>query len=120
MTEPAPHAADQIIDAAEALKSPASSSIEQRRQKRVPYDSLVALVLRLPGGQRSRPMVLRARDVSGGGIQVVSLTNIDLTDSYHDYTQARAAEEWVSPVSLARIHVGLGEHDAALDELEKA
>ena len=72
MTDRSPHAADHIIDAAEALQSPAPEVIEQRRQKRVPYDSLVALVLSLPNGQRSRPMVLRARDVSGDGIQVVS------------------------------------------------
>ena len=34
--------------------------------------------------------------------------------------QARAAAEWVSPVALARIHVGLGENERALAELERA
>ncbi len=32
----------------------------------------------------------------------------------------RSADQWVSPVSLARIHVGLGERDAALTQLERA
>lgn len=32
----------------------------------------------------------------------------------------RTAAEWVSPVALARIHVGLGEYDATLAELERA
>jgi TolB-like protein/class 3 adenylate cyclase/tetratricopeptide (TPR) repeat protein len=34
--------------------------------------------------------------------------------------QQRSQNEWVSPVSLARIHVGLGEHDAALLQLQRA
>ncbi len=34
--------------------------------------------------------------------------------------EARSADQWVSPVSLARIHVGLGERDAALTQLERA
>jgi len=34
--------------------------------------------------------------------------------------QRRSAIEWISPVALARIHVALGEHDAALTELERA
>jgi Flp pilus assembly protein TadD len=34
--------------------------------------------------------------------------------------EVRSAGEWVSPVSLARIQVGLGDHDAALAELERA
>jgi hypothetical protein len=32
----------------------------------------------------------------------------------------RGATEWVSPVALALIHVGLGERDEALTELERA
>ena len=32
----------------------------------------------------------------------------------------RTATEWVSPVALARIHIGLGENDEALAELERA
>jgi serine/threonine-protein kinase len=34
--------------------------------------------------------------------------------------QTRAATEWVSPIALARIHVGLGENEQALNELERA
>jgi tetratricopeptide (TPR) repeat protein len=34
--------------------------------------------------------------------------------------QMRAATEWVSPIALARIHIGLGESDEALGELERA
>jgi Flp pilus assembly protein TadD len=32
----------------------------------------------------------------------------------------RARSDWVSPVALAVIHVGLGEHAEALDQLERA
>jgi adenylate cyclase len=32
----------------------------------------------------------------------------------------RASSDWVSPVALASIHVGLGEHEEALDQLEQA
>jgi TolB-like protein/class 3 adenylate cyclase/Flp pilus assembly protein TadD len=34
--------------------------------------------------------------------------------------EGRSTDDWVSPVSLARIHVGLGDRQAALDELERA
>jgi len=34
--------------------------------------------------------------------------------------EARAADAWVSPVALAWIHLGLGDGDAALGELERA
>jgi len=34
--------------------------------------------------------------------------------------QLRTATEWVSPIALARIHIGLGENDEALAELERA
>jgi hypothetical protein len=31
-----------------------------------------------------------------------------------------SAIEWVSPVALARVHIGLGENEEALAELERA
>ena len=34
--------------------------------------------------------------------------------------EARSATEWVSPVSLARIHIGLGDREATLTQLERA
>ncbi|MEN8158512.1 MAG: adenylate/guanylate cyclase domain-containing protein [Myxococcota bacterium] len=34
--------------------------------------------------------------------------------------EQRSSSEWVSPVAIARIHVGLGQHDAALDQLDRA
>ena len=37
-----------------------------------------------------------------------------------DELERRSSDEWVSPVGLARIHMGLGERDAALAQLERA
>jgi Flp pilus assembly protein TadD len=34
--------------------------------------------------------------------------------------ETRSAAEWVSPIALARIHIGLGDEEAALAELERA
>lgn len=62
---------DQIIDLAEGVN--AGAVIKDRRAKRrVPYSGYVALLLVSPIGDRGRPMVLRARDISSGGISVVS------------------------------------------------
>ena len=66
-----PSPTDQIIDAAAALKAGApDEGAEKRAQKRHAYDSLVAVMLAPVGVGRSRPIVLRASDLSAGGISV--------------------------------------------------
>jgi hypothetical protein len=65
--------ADRIIDQAAALEAGACCPVvEQRRQQRFDYKALVGLMLSRPGGSRSEPMVLRARDISSGGVSLLS------------------------------------------------
>jgi hypothetical protein len=62
--------ADQIIDAAAAMAPGTKKGVEQRKQRRLPYDALVAVLLTKPGGGREAPAVLRAHDLSAGGLSV--------------------------------------------------
>ncbi len=63
---------DQIIDAAQSLPAGQRSDVEKREQRRHSYTALVALILSTPEGRRTGPMVMRAGDLSAGGIQVIS------------------------------------------------
>ena len=64
--------ADRLIDLAAGFKPGGRASDERRDRQRVPYDATVALILLGPGGFRSEPILLRAKDISAGGICVVS------------------------------------------------
>jgi hypothetical protein len=64
-------AADRLINIAAGLESPENAGPERRAHRRVPYDAAVTLLLCAPTGERGRPMVLKARDISLGGISVV-------------------------------------------------
>lgn len=61
---------DQIIDIAAGLKPMPAVMSDRRSRRRVPYTAHVALLLIAPTGERSRPMVVRARDISLDGISV--------------------------------------------------
>lgn len=60
---------DQIIDAASSGEATES---DRRLNDRKPYEALVAVVLVQPEGGSSDPIVLRAIDISVGGMGVVS------------------------------------------------
>ena len=64
--------ADRLIDLAAGLKSGEVASDERRSRQRVPYDATVALILLGPDGYRSEPILLRAKDISAGGVCVIS------------------------------------------------
>jgi len=64
--------ADRLIDIASGGTSGPSGSDERRSRERVPYDATVALILLGPDGYRSEPMLLQAKDISAGGICVIS------------------------------------------------
>ncbi|MHC4948985.1 MAG: PilZ domain-containing protein [Planctomycetota bacterium] len=64
--------ADDLIDVAAGVKTVDDLDTEKRRQERHPYEGLVAIVLLASDGERSRPVVVRAKDISVGGICVVS------------------------------------------------
>ena len=69
----------------------------------------------------------RARDLSGGSQQAVSMLGYALgragrqddARAILDSLLARAAPEYLAPTSIATIHVGLGENEQALDWLER-
>jgi hypothetical protein len=63
--------ADQIIDIAVGERAPEPTA-DRRIAKRVPYRDYVALLLISPTGDRGRPIVLRARNISVYGISVIS------------------------------------------------
>ncbi len=62
---------DRLIDLAEKTKTVATSTEERRTTKRLDYDALVAMILLTPEGEKSAPILLRAKDISRGGIRVV-------------------------------------------------
>jgi hypothetical protein len=62
---------DQLIDLAAGLRA-GEPPVERRGGRRVPYQAYVALLLISPTGDRCRPVVLRARNISHHGISVVS------------------------------------------------
>jgi len=66
-------AADQILDAAEKLGTDEAATlpVDMRKARRLPYEALVALVLPGAAGERSAPIVLRAADISSGGLSVL-------------------------------------------------
>ena len=72
MGEAPPSITDRLIDTAAGLRPAEEVTDERRAKKRHLYDSRVVLILITPAGERSKPMVLQARDISMGGICVVS------------------------------------------------
>lgn len=63
---------DQLIDIASGVKKIDQAMMDRRNIRRVPYRDFVALLLISPTGDRGRPIVLRARNISIYGISVVS------------------------------------------------
>jgi len=70
--EAPPSITDRLIDTAAGLRPDEQVTDERRVKKRHAYDSRVVLILITPAGERSKPMVLQARDISMGGMCVVS------------------------------------------------
>jgi hypothetical protein len=63
---------DQLIDIASGVRKIDQALMDRRNIRRVPYRDYVALLLISPTGDRGRPIVLRARNISIYGISVVS------------------------------------------------
>ena len=63
---------DQFIDIAAGVRKLDHALTDRRNIRRVPYRDYVALLLISPTGDRGRPIVLRARNISVYGISVVS------------------------------------------------
>ncbi len=63
---------DRMIDAAASGRTSEEFPDEKRARKRHTYLNEIALVLITPTGEHSPPMVLKARDISAGGICVIS------------------------------------------------
>lgn len=63
---------DRLIDLAEGKTTMTAFESERRSRKRVPYDATIALVLVEPDSRVGRPMALKGRDLSVGGISVIS------------------------------------------------
>lgn len=62
---------DRLIDIAAGIE-PLETALKDRRAKqRTPYDAYVAFLLVAPTGDRGRPLVLRAKDISFTGISVI-------------------------------------------------
>jgi hypothetical protein len=67
-----PSITDRLIDTAAGLRPQDKVGDERRGKKRHAYDARIVLILITPAGERSRPMLLQARDISMGGMCVVS------------------------------------------------
>ena len=68
---------DRLIDLAEKTKTVATPTEERRTTKRLDYDALVALILLTPEGEKTAPILLRAKDISRGGIRVVGRQQVE-------------------------------------------
>ena len=64
--------ADRLIDVAAGVEQTSASEPERRMQSRVEYDALVAMMIVDECGVCSEPFVVRANDISLGGLSVVS------------------------------------------------
>jgi hypothetical protein len=64
--------ADRLIDIASGRTKVQTIGVDRRKLRRVEYHDYVALLLISPTGDRGRPFVLRARNISLYGISVVS------------------------------------------------
>jgi hypothetical protein len=64
---------DQLIDLAAGVNTAETALLKDRRsRRRFAYDDYVALLLISPIGDRGRPIVLQAKDISYTGISVIS------------------------------------------------
>jgi len=63
---------DHLIDAATGAAPAPELADDRRSKKRHRYEALAALVLLSPRGERSPTMVVKTRDISVGGICVVT------------------------------------------------
>ncbi len=69
---------DRMIDLAVGESAGKPRRRERRSNKRLSYDALVALVLLSPGGGKSESVVLRAKDISRGGLRVMGRRELTL------------------------------------------
>jgi hypothetical protein len=67
-----------MIDLAVGESTGKPRRAERRSNKRLSYDALVALVLLSSGGEKSEAVVLRAKDISFGGLRVMGRRELAL------------------------------------------
>lgn len=70
--EPTSASADELIERAAKLDDETAGDDDRRSNRRMPYKALVALVLIGPTGDKSRPLIIRAEDISTGGLRLAS------------------------------------------------
>lgn len=63
---------DRIIDIARGAEAVVEDERENREFKRRPYDGWIALVQLMSTGGRTRPLTIQGKDISVGGVGVVS------------------------------------------------
>ncbi len=68
---------DRLIDLAAATTTTEAPAQERRTTKRLEYDALVAIILLTPEGEKAKPTLLRAKDISRGGIRVVGRHQVE-------------------------------------------
>ena len=71
MTNPKRPFTDRLIYVAAGYEPMQAVLADRRSKKRLPYHAYVAMLLVAPTGERGRPVVVRARDISIDGISVV-------------------------------------------------
>jgi hypothetical protein len=72
MSEPDPTSIDHIIDIARGTTAADACDRENRLTRRRPYDCAVALVQITPDGGKSIPTVVRCKNISAGGMCILS------------------------------------------------
>lgn len=78
MSETSQAITDQLIDCASGITSACDIASDRRNQKRHPYSLLVGLILHDENRNLMPPLLLRANDLSVGGIGVCSREPIEV------------------------------------------
>ncbi len=68
---------DRLIDLAATTTTTEAPTEERRTTMRLDYDALVAIILLTPEGEKAKPALLRAKDISRGGIRVVGRHQVE-------------------------------------------
>jgi hypothetical protein len=116
MPEKQPCPIDHMIDVARGVVAADPEMAEHRKTRRTPYRGKLALVQRTPDGGRTIPITVDGKDISPGGMCVISRYMLHVGHSGAVLVRRSDGEQVMLGVRVAHCHyVGGMKHESGLE-----